>query len=222
MNRWLAIGGLVVVVGAGATWAGMTRLGPETPPAAGAPVISASIPDAAGAPSPVPSDEVQEDGQDAAVDAGITPMAQRVAVIGLLNKRNGVSRDLTMKPGQALRVGDAIVRLRACEHTAPWEVEQLTGAFVQLDVRTVDTGWKRAFSGWVYKERPSFNVVLHPIYDVWTKSCTMAFPDAVPSASATPSSAKKSPAPAAATTGPADDASADDPVEESAAPSNAT
>ena len=29
---------------------------------------------------------------------GTTPMAQRVAVIGLLNKRNGIERDLTMKP----------------------------------------------------------------------------------------------------------------------------
>ena len=46
-------------------------------------------------------------------------MADRVAVIGLLNKRNGVERDLTMKPGQAVRVGDVVVRLRACETTAP-------------------------------------------------------------------------------------------------------
>ena len=44
---------------------------------------------------------------------GTTPMAQRVAVVGLLNKRNGISRDLTMKPGQALRAGDVVVRLRA-------------------------------------------------------------------------------------------------------------
>jgi hypothetical protein len=30
---------------------------------------------------------------------GTTPMAQREAVIGLLNKRNGLWRDLRMKPG---------------------------------------------------------------------------------------------------------------------------
>ena len=53
--------------------------------------------------------------------AGVTPMAERVAVIGLLNKRNGIVRDLTLKPGQAVQVRDAIVRLRACETTAPWE-----------------------------------------------------------------------------------------------------
>ena len=40
---------------------------------------------------------------------GVTPMAQRVAVIGLLNKRNGIVTDLTLRPGQAVRVKDAIV-----------------------------------------------------------------------------------------------------------------
>src|SRR3712207_9503090 len=49
--------------------------------------------------------------------AGTTPMAERVAVLGLLNKRNGISREITLKPGQAVRVGDAIVRLRACERS---------------------------------------------------------------------------------------------------------
>jgi hypothetical protein len=111
-----------------------------------------------------------------AVAPGTTPMAQRVAVLGLLNKRNGISRNLTMKPGEALRVGDVIVRLRACETTAPWEVQNLTGAFVQLDVRNPQGQFQRVFSGWLYKETPSLNVVEHPIYDVWPKSCAMTHP----------------------------------------------
>lgn len=117
---------------------------------------------------------------EADVDSGATPMAERSALIGLLNKRNGISRDLTLKPGQAVRIGDAVVRLSACERTAPWEADKLTGAFVQLDVRGPDAQWRRAFSGWLYKEQPSFNVVNHPIYDVWPKSCTMTFPDKGP------------------------------------------
>ena len=111
-----------------------------------------------------------------AVAPGTTPMAQRVAVIGLLNKRNGISRELTMKPGQALRVGDVIVRLRACETTAPWEIQKLTGAFLQLDVRNPQGQMNRVFSGWLFKETPSLNVVEHPIYDVWPKSCAMTHP----------------------------------------------
>ena len=109
--------------------------------------------------------------------AGVTPMGERVAVLGLLNKRNGVARDLTLKPGQAVRAGDVIVRLRACEKTAPWETDQLTGAFAQVDIRATDGKFSRAFSGWLYKERPGLNVVQHPIYDVWVKSCAMTFPD---------------------------------------------
>ncbi len=109
-----------------------------------------------------------------------TPMAERTAVIGLLNKRNGISRDLTMKPGQALRADNVIVRLRACESTAPWETQKLTGAFVQVDRIGVDRKWRRVFSGWLYKESPSLNVVEDPIYDVWPKSCTMTHPEIGP------------------------------------------
>lgn len=110
----------------------------------------------------------------------VTPMAQRVAVIGLLNKRNGLARDLTMKPGDKIRIGDVIMALRACETTAPWEAETLTGAFVQVITREADAKWQRVFSGWLYKESPSLNVVEHPIYDVWVKSCQMRHPDVGP------------------------------------------
>ena len=136
------------------------------------------------APAPTPSASPSASARPAApaepVARGETPMAERVAVIGLLNKRNGISRDLTMKPGQALRVDDVIIRLRACETTAPWEVQKLTGAFLQVDTQGIDKKWRRVFSGWVYKESPSLNVVEHPIYDVWPKSCTMTHPDIGP------------------------------------------
>ena len=124
-------------------------------------------------------------------------MAQRVAVLGVLNKRNGIVRDVALHPGQSARWKDMVVRLRACEATAPWEDEKLTGAFVQVDVRGTDRNWRRVFSGWLYKESPSLNVVEHPVYDVWPKSCEMTYP-AGPAAPAAPvtssnlSSAKKS------------------------------
>ena len=121
--------------------------------------------------------------------AGVTPMAERVAVIALLNKRNGIVRDFTLKPGQAIRAKDALIRLRACDSTAPWETERLTGAFVQLDVRRSDRNWERVFSGWVYKESPSLNVVEHPVYDVWVRSCAMTWPGA---AEAPPSAGRAS------------------------------
>lgn len=124
---------------------------------------------------------------------GVTPMAQRVAVIGLLNKRNGIVRDLSMRPGQAFRMNDVIVRLRACETTAPWENEKLTGAFIQVDTQLPDERWQRIFSGWVYKEAPSLNVVEHPVYDVWVKSCAMTFPAGTPVPDSSPTNRSSAP-----------------------------
>ena len=128
---------------------------------------------------------------------GVTPMEQRVAVLGLLNKRNGIVRDIALRPGQSRRIKDVNVTLRACETTAPWESEVLTGAFVQVDVEGTDGRWRRIFSGWLYKESPSLNVVEHPVYDVWPKSCAMTYPagpgvPAAPVASSSRSSARKS------------------------------
>lgn len=145
----------------------------------------------------------------AAGQGGVTPMAQRVATLGILNKRNGIVQNVTLRPGQSVRWKDVIVRLRACETTAPWEPEKLTGAFVQLDVHQPDKSWKRVFSGWLYKESPSLNVVEHPVYDVWPKSCVMTYPagppaPAAPASSSNLSSAAKSgPSPKAAEAPPA-------------------
>ena len=142
---------------------------------------------------------------------GVTPMEQRVAVLGLLNKRNGLVRDIELKPGQSLRVGRAVVRLRACERTAQWEMPQETGAFVQLIVLNPgNEQWRTVFSGWLFKERPDRNIVQHPIYDVFVRSYTMSWPGevTVPADGATPpaggaaaastrSRAPQSPAPSA-------------------------
>jgi len=128
-------------------------------------------------------------------EAGIgTPMAERVATIGLLNKRNNVSQDLEMTPGETRRFGNVIVRLSACERTAPWEMPKETGAFVQVLTRDHDDEeWATTFSGWLFKESPSLNVVEHPIYDVWVKDCAMSFPgDAQPSAPSAPSAPAES------------------------------
>lgn len=146
-----------------------------------------------------------------------TPMAERVAVVGLLNKRNGQTRDFELKPGEAVRFGKVVIRVRACEKTAPWETYQDQGAFVQLIVRQRPIGtneaerWAQVFSGWLFKENPAANIVAHPIYDVWVKECRMSFPgeeaaleEADDAAASTPSSAPQSePADKAAAPAPA-------------------
>ncbi|MGZ2413000.1 hypothetical protein ACUXST_002442 [Sphingomonas sp. F9_3S_D5_B_2] len=126
---------------------------------------------------------------------GVTPMAQRVAVIAILNKRNSLVQNVALHPGQSVRWKDVVVRLRACETTAPWEPEKLTGAFVQVDVMRPDRTFGRVFSGWLYKESPSLNTVEHPVYDVWPKSCVMTYPPGAPAPAAPATSSNLSSAP---------------------------
>jgi hypothetical protein len=122
-------------------------------------------------------------------DNGATPMQDRVATIGLLNKRNNVSEEITLKSGESREIGPVIIRLSACERTAPWELPQEVGAFVQVDIRERGADQHaRVFSGWLFRESPSLNVVEHPVYDVWVKNCAMRWPgDADPAAAAKPS-----------------------------------
>jgi hypothetical protein len=135
-------------------------------------------------------------------DYGATPMAERVAVLGLLNKRNNVTEEIKLKPGENRAIGPVIIRLSACERTAPWELPQETGAFVQVDIRERgQQQHRRVFSGWLFRESPSLNVVEHPIYDVWVKDCTMRFPgEEGPASPAKEPAAKPAPAPAASPT----------------------
>ncbi|RIV89982.1 DUF2155 domain-containing protein, partial [Aurantiacibacter xanthus] len=110
-----------------------------------------------------------------------TPMAERVATLGIVNKRNSLTREIEMKPGEARRIDDLVIRLSACEKTAPWEDPPETGAFVQVNVNErpdadSEAVWTRVFSGWLFKNSPGLNVVEHPIYDVWVKDCAMSFP----------------------------------------------
>ncbi len=127
-----------------------------------------------------------------------TPVKDRVATIGLLNKRNNLEHDFTMKPGEARRLGNVVVRLETCERTLPWEQPPETGAFVQVYVEERATtsdplAWRRVFSGWLFKNSPSLNVVEHPVYDVWVKDCAMKFPgeEESPAAAASASNAAK-------------------------------
>jgi hypothetical protein len=65
--------------------------------------------------------------------------------------------------------------------TAPWERPQEVGAFVQVFVQerasvSDPLVWHKVFSGWLFKNSPSLNVVEHPVYDVWVKDCAMKFP----------------------------------------------
>lgn len=135
-----------------------------------------------------PPPEATETGSAVATASGAvvesafgTPVKDRVATLGFLNKRNNITQDVVLKSGESRRIGNAIVKLATCEKTAPWEDPPEIGAFVQLFVEERQTtdqplAWRKVFSGWVFRNAPSLNVVEHPVYDVWVKDCAMTFP----------------------------------------------
>ena len=157
-----------------------------------------------------------------------TPVKDRVATLGLLNKRNNMSQDLVLRTGEARRIGNVIIKLASCERSLPWEKPPETGAFVQVWVEERQTTadplhWHKVFSGWLFKNAPSLNVVEHPVYDVWVKDCAMKFPGeeedpaafaaagsaAKPAGSASPApDASPAPTPAPSVAAPAADAPA--------------
>ncbi len=172
-----------------------------------------------------PPAEATETAGPAALASGVvesdygTPVKDRVATLGLINKRNNITQDIVLKPGESRRVGNVIVKLATCERTAPWEDPQETGAFVQLFVEERASiqdklAWHKVFSGWLFKNAPSLNVAEHPVYDVWVKDCAMKFPgeEEDPAASASRAAKPK------ARSEPAPDTAGDDdaPVEEAA------
>lgn len=165
-----------------------------TPPrSAGAAQPAASVP-----PQPKTTGERRAPPSAAPVARQPTPMAERVATVGILNKRNGLHREFRIQPGRGVRIGDMVVKVRACERTQDWEAEQLTGVFAQLFVKDPDRKWRRYFSGWLYKETPSLNVVEHPVYDVWVRDCAMQWPEVGPDTVVLPggpSNARKSATP---------------------------
>ena len=168
---------------------------------------SAGEPETKGVPldSPAPAATAAPQAAETS-DNGATPMEDRVATLGLLNKRNNVSEEITLKPGEAREIGPVIIRLSACERTAPWELPQEVGAFVQVDIRERGAEQHtRVFSGWLFRESPSLNVVEHPVYDVWVKNCAMRWPgDADPASAARPApGASPSPAASASPAAPA-------------------
>ncbi|MEQ1497306.1 MAG: DUF2155 domain-containing protein [Novosphingobium sp.] len=125
-----------------------------------------------------------------------TPVKDRVATIGLLNKRNNLSQDLVLRTGEVKRVGNVMVKLASCERSLPWERPPEVGAFIQVFVEERERAdqpltWRKVFSGWLFKNSPSLNVVEHPIYDVWVKDCAMKFPgeESAPAPAASASSA---------------------------------
>lgn len=163
---------------------------------------AAAQPAPAAEPLPTPAPTTAPAAPKAAPAKLPTPNAERVLVIGVLDKVSSETRDLTLKPGETVRFGKLRIAARTCESSPPWQRPH-TGAFLQIDGPARDNKLKRLFSGWLFAESPSLNSFDNERYDVWVRSCAMRFPETGPrtvvvgkssgSASSAPKSAPETP-----------------------------
>lgn len=184
------------VAGAGAQEAGAQEAGrageAASPPAGTAPAVRQPEAPQAGAPQTGapqarrPAPQLRAPARAAqAAPAGEPRPADGAAVLGVLDKRLGTTAEYVLKPGERFSFGRLSGVMRSCERTQPFERVQ-SAAFVQVtDQRPVLQGQAAqpaapVFSGWLFAESPSLNPFVHPVYDVWLKSCTMRLPDGPP------------------------------------------
>ena len=185
--------------------AGVNGQEAAAPPAAPAPAATAAPGAVAAAPATPAAPKATAPAGPSAPAAKATPNAQRVLVLGAIDKRTGLAQNFSVNPGKSVRFGALRVTVRTCEVTSPWE-QKLTGAFLLIDELPVVNGraneavrGKRVYSGWMFAESPSLHPLEHPRYDVWVKSCAMRFPETGPNTVAV-GSAPRSSAKTSATT----------------------
>jgi hypothetical protein len=109
-----------------------------------------------------------------------TPVKDRVATLGFLNKRNNITQDIVLRSGEASASATpscALPPASAPRLGRPGRNRRLRAAFREERATTEQKlTWHKVFSGWLFKNSPSLNVVEHPVYDVWVKDCAMKFP----------------------------------------------
>ena len=75
--------------------------------------------------APPPSEATQGAGPGAGGSGAVvesefgTPVKDRVATLGFLNKRNNITQVIQLKTGESRRIGNVIIKLATCERTAP-------------------------------------------------------------------------------------------------------
>ena len=59
---------------------------------------------------------------------------------------------------------------RVCYTRPPTEPTNTTG-FLEVDEVTLDSKYRRIFTGWMFASSPGLHAIEHPIYDVWLVDC---------------------------------------------------
>jgi len=89
------------------------------------------------------------------------------AVLRMLDKTSGHTKDIELRTGQGSRVGSLQITLRDCRYPAG---NPAGNAFAGLEI--IEPGKAGVlFSGWMIASAPALSALEHPRYDVWVLRC---------------------------------------------------
>ncbi len=117
---------------------------------------------------------------------GPPTQADTIAVLEGLNKVTARVSRFDAPVGQAVRFGNLVITVRACDKRPPEEPPQ-TAAFLQIEKvqrgEGNDVSSKQIFSGWMFAASPAISALEDPVYDVSLLDCkteTSAAPSSGP------------------------------------------
>lgn len=91
-------------------------------------------------------------------------------IIGVLDKVTARVNSLTIANNDYRRLGDVVVRPRACQKSDPLEAPE-SAAFLEIWQFDTNHTPQWIFSGWMFASSPAISSMNHPVYDIWVVDC---------------------------------------------------
>jgi hypothetical protein len=106
----------------------------------------------------------------AAAPANADRIRNPVAVFAGLDKITGRIISFEVAIDETVQFGALQLTPRVCWSRPATEAPQTT-SFVEVDEVTLNSEFRRIFSGWMYAASPGLHGVEHAVYDVWLTDC---------------------------------------------------
>jgi hypothetical protein len=105
-----------------------------------------------------------------ALPAGADKIKNPTAVFSGLDKITGRIVSFEVAVDETVQFGALQLTPRVCYSRPPTESPKTTG-FLEVDEVTLDSKYRRIFTGWMFAASPGLHAIEHPIYDVWLVDC---------------------------------------------------
>jgi hypothetical protein len=92
------------------------------------------------------------------------------AVFSGLDKITGRIVSFEVATGETVQFGSLQLTARVCYSRPPTENPNTT-SFVEVDEVTLDSKYRRIFTGWMFAASPGLHGLEHPVYDIWLVDC---------------------------------------------------